>query len=97
MANTDLVFKSAPDSLLATLYPTGQTSTPAASGQARCTSSSPEASSSGVSCLRNSFARFQLPADIADFIMQSWPPSTKKQYETIVNRIRPQWFGNSLE
>ena len=88
VANTDLVFKSAPDSLSATLDPTGQTNTPAASGQARCTSSSPEASSSGVSCLRNPFARFQLPADIADFIMQSWRPGTKKQYETYLR----QWL-----
>ena len=88
VANTDLVFKSAPDSLSATLDPTGQTNTPAASHQARCKSSSPEASSSGVSCLRNSFARFQLPADIADFIMQSWQPSTKKQYETYLT----QWL-----
>ena len=83
-----LGFKSAPDSLSATLDPTGQTNTPAASGQARCTSSSPEASSSGASCLRNSFACFQLPADIADFIMQSWRPGTKKQYETYLS----QWL-----
>ena len=88
VAHTDLVFKSAPASLSATLDPPGQTNTPAASGQARCPSSSPEASSSGVSCLRNSFARFQLPADIADFIMQSWRPGTKKQYETYLR----QWL-----
>ena len=52
----------------------------------RPTSSTQESSPDGLSCVRESFSRYNFPEQVTDILMASWRKGTQKQYATYIKK-----------
>lgn len=88
MAQPTMVPLSSPTSLQTPMDPEPRQAPPSTPRTSETTPSVEKTEVDGMSCLRNSFAKYNISGNVADILMASWRSGTQKQYKIYIE----QWL-----
>lgn len=88
MAQPTMVPLSSPASLQTPMDPEPRQAPPSTPRTSETTPSVEKTEVDGMSCLRNSFAKYNISGNVADILMASWRSGTQKQYKIYIE----QWL-----